>query len=203
MFHHRKSINLRKAFLMITFGILLPVDALVQDPNSLKLLENDVKKALNCSFITTDGVPDNEAYQVLDFILRDSRTFTFNLPYLRKIVIANTLKGSYTENLGCFTGITLPNTRDEQFLDYSLRHEIGHVIDHEQNARESKEWNAARKHVETKSISTYAGTNDQELFAEMVAYRTAREYGKSHTPFPGDIEKMIDRFLRNPSPSRR
>jgi hypothetical protein len=31
----------------------------------------------------------------------------------------------------------------------------------------------------------------------MVAYRTSKEYGKSLTPFPGDIEKMIDGFLRH------
>jgi hypothetical protein len=189
--------KLTKTVLMITMGMLLSVNAWAQDTKSLSGLEEEVKKALNCSFITTDGVPDNEAYQVLDFILRDSKTFTFNLPYLRKIIISNTVKGEYTENAGQFTGITLPNTRDEKFLDYCLRHEMGHVIDHAKNARESNEWTAARKHVETKSISTYAGTNDQELFAEMVAYRTAKEYGKSLSPLPNDVEKMIDKYLYN------
>jgi len=189
--------QLTKTLLMITVGILLSANVWAQDQKSLTGLEEEVKKALNCSFITTDGVPDNEAYQVLDFILRDSKAFTFNLPYLRKIVISNTVKGEYTENSGHFIGITIPNTRDEKFLDYCLRHEIGHVIDHAKNARESKEWTAIRKHVDSKSISTYAGTNDQELFAEMVAYRTAKEYGKSLRPLPNDIEKMIDQYLYN------
>ncbi|MCX6179634.1 MAG: hypothetical protein NT163_09785 [Chlorobiales bacterium] len=40
--------------------------------------------------------------------------------------------------------------------------------------RDSKEWTAVRKHVDTKSITTYAGTNDKELLAEIVAHRTSK-----------------------------
>jgi hypothetical protein len=31
----------------------------------------------------------------------------------------------------------------------------------------------------------------------MVAYRTAKEYGKSLSPLPNDVEKMIDKYLYN------
>ncbi|NMW22777.1 MAG: hypothetical protein HKK67_14385 [Chlorobiaceae bacterium] len=183
-------------FLLAT-GIMLSLNAKAQEPKSLALLETEVKEALNCSFITTDGVPDSEAYHVLDFILQDSKTFNFRHPYLRKIVIANADRGEYISNSGYFTEIQLPNTRDMPFLDYSLKHEIGHVIDHVTDARGSKEWKAVRKHIDTKSISTYAGKNDEELFAEMIAYRASQEYGKTLAPFPGDIEKMINKYLFN------
>jgi hypothetical protein len=189
--------SLPKALLTIAIGMLLSVNAWAQEAKSLVDLKNEVKDALNCSFVTTEGVPDNEAYEVLDFVLQDSKTFTFKHPYLRKIAITNSDRGMYTENSGNFTGITLPNTRDKKFLDYCLRHEIGHVIDHAREARDSKEWTTTRKHVDTKSISTYAGKNDQELFAEMVAYRTSKEYGKSLAPLSGDVEKMIDKDLYN------
>lgn len=189
--------RLPKALLTIAIGMLLSVNAWAQEPKSLADLENEVKVALNCSFITTDGVSDKDAYEVLELVLQDSKTFNFHIPYLRKITIAKADRGEYTENSGYFTGITLPNTHDKKFLDYCLRHEIGHVIDHAKNARESKEWTSARKHVDTKSISTYAGKNDEELFAEMVTYRTSNQYGKSLSPLPKDVENMIDKYLYN------
>ena len=187
--------RLEATLFLLVIGILFSGNAKAQDPTLLTVLENEVKEALNCSFITTDGVPDNEAYQVLDFILQDSKTFNFHIPYLRKIVISNIDRGNYVVNNGYFTEIRLPNTLDVKFLDYCLRHEIGHIVDHDDNARASKEWKTVRKHVETKSISTYANKNDEELFAEMVVYRTSKEYGKALPRLPDDIEKMIDKYL--------
>ena len=178
-------------------GMLLAVNALAEEPKTLASLKEEVKAALNCSFITTEDVPDPEAYQVLDFVLQDSKTFNFQHPYLRKIVICNAKRGGYVANNGYFTEIRLPNTRDLNFLDYCLRHEIGHVIDHAIDARGSKEWKTVRKHIDTKSISRYAEKNEEELFAELVAYRTSKEYGKTLPILPGDIEKMINTCLYN------
>ena len=183
--------------LLASTGMLLSINALAQEPQSLSSLEEEVKESLNCSFITTENVPDKEAYQVLDFILQDSKSFTFHHPYLRKIAICNSNRGEYITTNGYFTEIRLPNTQDFKFLDYSLRHEIGHVIDHSNDPRASEEWKTVRKHIDTKSISSYAGTNDEELFAELVAYRTSKEYGIILPMLPDDIEKMIDMFLYN------
>ncbi len=190
-------IRLSGKLVMAALGMLLTINVLAQEAQSLSSLEEEVKESLNCSFITTNDVPEMEAYKVLDFILQDSKSFTFHHPYLRKIVICNSNRGEYITNNGYFTEIRLPNTPDLKFLDYCLRHEIGHAIDHSNDARGSKEWKTVRKHIDTKSISSYAGTNDEELFAELVAYRTSKEYGKSLPILPDDIEKMIDRYLYN------
>ncbi len=190
-------IRLSRKLIMVAISMLLYINAFAQEVQSLSSLEEQVKERLNCSFITTNDVPEMEAYQVLDVILQDSKSFSFHHPYLRKIVICNSNRGSFITNNGFFTEIRLPNTHDLKFLDYCIRHEIGHVIDHSNDARASNEWKTVRKHIDTKSISTYAGKNDEELFAELVAYRTSKEYGKTLPILPDDIEKMINKYLYN------
>ncbi len=180
--------------ILLGLGIFLSINGWSQEQESLAMLENEVKEAVNCSFVViNDSVSEQEAKFVLNSILQIRNTFDFKIPYLRRLDILNINSGETEINSGHFVGIELPNTRDLRFLSYVLRHEIGHVIDYTYDARGSKEWNSVKPPCQI--ISNYACTNDQELFAEAIAYKTDPEYGKSLLILPANLEKFLNKYL--------
>lgn len=89
---------------------------------------------------------------------------------LTKTLLFVTIGMLLSVNTWAHTPQSLTETRIEEKLALHSSLKTAHR-DSDKEVKESKEWTAATKHIDTKNITTYSRKDGMDIIAEVAAYR--------------------------------